>query len=88
MQTVTFRSFIAKKEEYNHKETEEQLDQITQALPKTGCSSVLRNLEFFLLHLLQSSCAKKSAVDHGFEPRTYQAKDFKIGICYFSIQQV
>ena len=30
MQTVTFRSFIAKKEEYNHKETEEQLDQITQ----------------------------------------------------------
>jgi hypothetical protein len=64
----------------NHKETEEQLDQITQALPKTGCSSVLRNLEFFLLHLLQSSCAKKGAVDHGFEPRTYQANDFKIGI--------
>ena len=47
MQTVTFRSCIAKKEEYNHKETEEQLDQITQALPKTGSSYVLRNLEFF-----------------------------------------
>ena len=25
-----------------------------------------------------------SAVDHGFEPRSGQTKDYKIGICYFS----
>jgi hypothetical protein len=44
IQTVTFRSCIAKKKEYNHKETEEQLDQITQAsilLSKDGESSTI-----------------------------------------------
>ena len=25
-----------------------------------------------------------SAVDHGFEPRSGQTKDYEIGICYFS----
>jgi hypothetical protein len=25
-----------------------------------------------------------SAVDHGFEPRSGQAKDYEIGICFFS----
>ena len=25
-----------------------------------------------------------SAVDHGFEPRSDQTKDYKIGICFFS----
>ena len=25
-----------------------------------------------------------SEVDHGFEPRSGQTKDYKIGICYFS----
>ena len=28
-----------------------------------------------------------SAVDHGFEPRSGQTKDYKIGICYFSAKQ-
>jgi hypothetical protein len=28
-----------------------------------------------------------SAVDHGFEPRLGQTKDYKIGICYFSAKQ-
>jgi hypothetical protein len=28
-----------------------------------------------------------SAVDHGFESRSGQTKDYKIGICYFSAKQ-
>ena len=45
-------------------------------------------LNFFCSIYCNRRVQKKCAVDHGFEPRTYQAKDFNIGICYFSIQQV
>ena len=27
-----------------------------------------------------------SAVDHGFKPRSGQTKDYKIGICFFSVK--
>jgi hypothetical protein len=30
------------------------------------------------------SVLASSVVDHGFEPRSHQAKEYKIGICYFS----
>jgi hypothetical protein len=30
------------------------------------------------------SVLTSSAVDHGFEPRSVQTKDYKIGICCFS----
>jgi hypothetical protein len=34
------------------------------------------------------SMLASSAVDHGFEPRPDQAKDYKIGICCFSAKHV
>ena len=33
------------------------------------------------------SMLTSSAVDHGFELRSGQAKDYKIGICHFSTKQ-
>jgi hypothetical protein len=33
------------------------------------------------------SVLASSAVDCGFEPRSGQTKDFKIGICFFSAQR-
>ena len=33
------------------------------------------------------SVLASSAVDHGFEPRLGQTKDYKIGICCFSAKQ-
>jgi hypothetical protein len=32
------------------------------------------------------SMLSSSAVDHGFEPRSGQTKDYKIGICCFSVK--
>ena len=34
------------------------------------------------------SVIASSAVDRGFEPRSGQTKDYKIGICYFSAKYV
>jgi hypothetical protein len=50
--------------------------------------NVAEMMMMMLTTLYWTNTFKLSAVDHGFEPRTYQAKDFKIGICYLSNQQV
>jgi hypothetical protein len=39
---------------------------------------------YYLLFIMK----KKRAVDRGFEPRSGQTKDYKIGICCFSAKHV
>ena len=46
-------------------------------------SDVICGLVYYII-IIKFSVLKSSAVDHRFEPRSGQTKDYKIGICCFS----
>jgi hypothetical protein len=48
------------------------------------CAEVQRWCNVFRIGVVMVSVLASTAVDRGFEPRSGQAKDFKIGICCFS----
>ena len=62
------------------------LNTITHSLVLSENNNITKNTQMSMNHIggVMVSVLASSAVDCGFEPRSGQAKDYKIGICCFS----
>ena len=62
------------------------LNTITHSLVLSENNNITKNTQMSMNHIggVMVSVLASSAVDCGFEPRSGQTKDYKIGICCFS----